>query len=108
MKLARLSVRNRIMNNSSNMTYIVRVAEVNAFKDLPEASFHLCWVYPIGTSLQIIQHCVIDELKDEEQTLLSPKHFNQIDEIFVVKLLNKKKSKQYSECIIVTLQKRQQ
>ena len=72
---------------SRNCAYIVRVTEFNSFQNLPHDFFHIAFISPGGVLLKVIKCSVIHKLKHKVEALFASKHFNQIHQVFMAKLL---------------------
>ena len=64
-------------------TYVVYVTEFDAFERLPQDLSHCLLVKAVRTSLKVIQHRVIDELKYEVKSLLASNHLDQVHQVIV-------------------------
>ena len=72
---------------SRNCAYIVRVTELNSFQNLPHDFFHIAFISPSGVLLKVIKCSVVHKLKHKVEALFASKHFNQIHQVFMAKLL---------------------
>jgi hypothetical protein len=59
--------------------YIIVVTEFDAFEDLKDVLSSDFGCEALRTGLQLIQDCMIDIFKDQEQFPSSTEHFYQID-----------------------------
>lgn len=83
------------------LTYIMAVAKLHPLQDLPHHPFHIALVSSSRKLLQVIQNSVINKLKDKVQPLLLPEHFDEVDQIFVTKLLNGRREKRKKVCTLL-------
>lgn len=75
---------------STNGTYIVGVTELDSFHNLPHDFFHVAFISPSWILLKVIKCSVVHKLKHKVEAPFASKHFNQIYQVFMAKLLWKK------------------
>ena len=63
------------------------MAELDAPEDLEDVVAGRVDVQPLGVVLELLEHGVVDVLKDEEQLSPSPKYLYQIDEVLMAQSL---------------------
>ena len=68
-------------------THVVHVAELDAPEDLEDVVAGRVDVQPLGVVLELLEHGVVDVLKDQEQLSPSPKHLYQVDEVLMAQSL---------------------
>ena len=72
---------------STNGTYIVGVTELDSFHNLPHDFFHVAFISPSWILLKVIKCSVVHKLKHKVEAPFASKHFNQIYQVFMAKLL---------------------
>lgn len=72
---------------STNGTYIVRVTKLDSFQNLPHDFFHIAFISSSWILLKVIKCSVVHKLKNKVEASFASKHFNQIYQVFMAKLL---------------------
>lgn len=68
-------------------TYIVWVTKLDSLQHLPHDLLHVAFIRSSWVSLKVIECGVVHKLKHKVEALLASKHFNQIHQVFMAKLL---------------------
>ena len=56
---------------------------MNSFQHLPQNSAHGVFVETVGRLVEIIEHGVVDELKDQVEMFLATENFDQIHQVLM-------------------------
>ena len=82
-------------------TYIMSMNEFDSSESLPEPLPDCVFVEAVGKPLQIIENCSVDELEDEVKPLLPTKHFEQVHQVLVAKLLREEEEQQLVSVVML-------
>ncbi len=72
------------------------VAELHPFDNLPHDLLHESLLGTHRIFLEVVQSSMIHKLKHKVQTLLPPKHLDQVDQVLVAELLQQCKDNWWS------------